>query len=50
MGGGRVSAGVWGHEGIPTCVHVHAHVHTHVYTYIEIANGHRHGDIHVYHV
>ena len=45
-----VSAGVWGHGGIPTHVHMHVHAHTHMYTCIEIANGCRHGDIHVYHV
>ena len=49
MGAGclQVSGGM---RAIPTYVHMHAHAHTHMYTYIEIANGHRHGDIHVYHV
>ena len=28
----------------------HAHAHTHMYTCIEIANGHQHRGIHVYHV
>ena len=43
--------GAWG--GIPhtcTCTCTHAHAHMHNYTCIEIANGHRHGGIHVYHV
>ena len=50
-GGGRWVGGIWGHGGCPpthTCMHAHAH--THIYTCIEIANGHRHGGIHVYHV
>ena len=50
MGGGGVSAGVLGHGGIPTHVHMCMHAHTHMYTCIEIANGHQHGDIHVYHI
>ena len=33
-----------------TCMCTHAHAHTHIYTCIEIANGRRHGGIHVYHV
>ena len=37
-----------GMGGVPTHTHVHAHMH--IYTCIEIANGHRHGGIHVYHV
>ena len=46
-GGGRLVGGVmdiWGHGGCPP---THAHAHTHMYTCIEIANGHRHGGIHV---
>ena len=50
-GGGRWVGGVrgiWGHGGCPpTCTHMHTHAHTHMYTCIEIANGHRHGGIHV---
>ena len=50
--------GVWGHlghGGVPTNVHTHmhtqcTHMQTHMYTCIKIANGHRHGGIHVYHV
>ena len=48
--------GIWGHGGMSphtcTCTHtrMHAHAHTHIYTCIEIANGRRHGGIHVYHV
>ena len=47
-GGGRWVGGhlgAWG--GVPTCTHMHAHAHTHIYTCIEIANGRRHGGIHV---
>ena len=49
-GGGRWVGGIWGHGGYPkTHAHAHActHMHTHIYTCIEIANGHRHGGIHV---
>ena len=50
-GGGRWVGGIWGHGGVSphtcTCTHMHAHAHTHIYTCIEIANGHRHGGIHV---
>ena len=49
MSGGHL--GAWG--GVPhtcTCTRMHAHEHTHIYTCIEIANGRRHGGIHVYHV
>ena len=46
--------GIWGHGGVSphtrTCTRMHAHAHTHIYTCIEIANGRRHGGIHVYHV
>ena len=52
-GRGRWVGGVWGHlghRGCPTHTHMHAHAHTHMYTCIEIANGRRHGGIHVYHV
>ena len=45
---------LWGHGDVPThactCTHMHAHAHMHMYTCIEIANGHPHGGIHVYHV
>ena len=49
-GGGRWVGGhlgAWG--GVPphTHMHMHAHAHTHIYTCIEIANGRRHGGIHV---
>ena len=50
MGGG-VSGGDLGGGG---CHHTHAHArartHTYVNACIEIANGCRHGGIHVYHV
>ena len=50
-GGGRWVGGIWGHGGVSpytrTCTRMHAHVHTHIYTCIEIANGCRHGGIHV---
>ena len=43
--------GAWGvSPHTRTCMHMHAHAHTHIYTCIEIANGRRHGGIHVYHV
>ena len=49
--GGRWWGGVWGHGGLSphtrTCTHMHAHAHMHMYTCIEIANGCRHGGIHV---
>ena len=38
----------WGMGGCPP--HTHAHAHMHIYTCLEIANGCRHGGIHVYHV
>ena len=44
LGGGRWVGGIWGHGG---CPHTHAHAHRHIYTCIEIANGRRHGGIHV---
>ena len=52
-GGGRW---VGGHLGACACACTHTHAHTmcmhahactHIYTCIEIANGHRHGGIHV---
>ena len=52
-GGGRWVGECQGHLeawGVPhTCMHthMHTHAHTHMYTCIEIANGHRHGGIHV---
>ena len=39
-----------GMRGVPTHVHMDAHAWTHMYTCIEIANGHQHVGIHVYHV
>ena len=43
--------GIWGHGGVSphtcTCTRMYAHAHTHMYTCIEIANGRRHGGIHV---
>ena len=40
--------GIWGHGGCPpTHAHACACTHTHIHTCIEIANGHRHGGIHV---
>ena len=43
--------GIWRHGGVSpqtrTCTCMHAHTHTHMYTCIEIANGRRHGGIHV---
>ena len=47
-GGGRWvegHLGAWG--GVPTHTHMHMHAHMHIYTCIEIANGRRHGGIHV---
>ena len=39
---------VGGHLGaLRGCPHMHAHAHMHIYTCIEIANGRRHGGIHV---
>ena len=34
-GGGRWVGGVWGHGGVPKCMHTHTcmHMHTHVYMY-----------------
>ena len=53
-GGGRWVRDVWRHGGVSphTCTHtcMYAHICMHMYTCIEIANGHRHGGIHVYHV
>ena len=51
-GGGRWVGGCQGHlgawGGVPrTCTRMHTHAHTHMYTCIEIANGRRHGGIHV---
>ena len=52
-GGGRWVRGCQGHLGAwgvsppHTCMHMHVHAHTHMYTCIEIANGCRHGGIHV---
>ena len=47
-GGGQVGGGHLGAWwGVPTHMHMHAHAHTHIYTCIEIANGRRHGGIHV---
>ena len=50
-GGGRWGGGHLGAWGVSphTCTHMHMHT-THIYTCIEIANGRRHGGIHVYHV
>ena len=45
-GGWGVSGASWG-MGVSPSMHMHAHVHMHMYTCIEIANGHRHGSIHV---
>ena len=43
--------GIWGHRVVSphtrTCMHMHTHAHTHIYTCIEIANGRRHGGVHV---
>ena len=38
-----VSGDIWGHGGVTTCMHMHTNA------CIEIANGRRHGGIHVYH-
>ena len=49
-GGCQGHLGAWG--GVPhtrTCMCMHVHAHTHMYTCIEIANGRRHGGIHVEH-
>ena len=54
LGRGQVGGGCLGTSGgmrgVPTCMHMHAHTHMHMYTCIEIANGRRHGGIHVDHV
>ena len=50
-GGGRWVEGYLGASGgMGGCPHMHTHVCMHMYTCIEIANGHQHGGIHVYHV
>ena len=51
-GGGRWVGGCQGYLGAwgvspHICTCTHAHAHTHMYTCIEIANGRRHGGIHV---
>ena len=47
-GGWGGHLGAWGvSPHTHTCMCMHAHVHTHIYTCIEIANGRRHGGIHV---
>ena len=48
-GGGRWVRGICGHGGggVSTHMHMHAHAHMHIYICIEIANGCRHGGIHV---
>ena len=53
-GGGRWEGGCQGLLGAwgvsphtHTRTRMHAHAHTHMYTCIEIANGRRHGGIHV---
>ena len=45
-GGCQGHLGAWGVSPY-TCTRTHAHAHTHMYTCIEIANGRRHGGIHV---
>ena len=40
----------WGASGGIGAVHTHVYMHVHTCTCIEIANGHPHGGIHVYHV
>ena len=47
-GGDRWVGGVCGLGCPHTCAHAYAHMH--MYTCIEIANGHPHAGIHVYHV
>ena len=54
LGRGQVGGGCQGHLGAwgvsphtRTRMRTHAHAHTHMYTCIEIANGRRHGGIHV---
>ena len=53
-GGGQWVGSIWGHLGACGCPHTCAHtytcMHTHTDTCIEIANGHLHGGINVYHV
>ena len=56
-GGGRWMGGCLGASGgmgvsphAHTHMRMHAQVCMHMYTCIEIANGHQHGGIHVYHV
>ena len=45
VGGDGVSGGIWG-----VSLHMCTCMCVHMYTCIEIANGHQHGGIHVYHV
>ena len=56
-GGGRWVGGCLGASGgmgvsphVCTCMRMHVHTRMHMYTCIEIANGRRHGGIHVDHV
>ena len=49
-GGGRWVGDVWGIWGMGVSPYTHTCTHIHVNTCIEIANGHWHGGIHVYHV
>ena len=55
-GGGRWVGGCLGASGGGGCHHTHTYtqkcacMHTHANACIEIANGRRHGGIHVYHV
>ena len=52
-GGGRWVGGIWGHLqawGVSPCTCMHTHTRMHIYICIEIANGCRHGGMHVYHV
>ena len=49
-GGGRWVEGCLGAFGVSPHTRMHTYACMHMYTCIEIANGHRHGGIHVYHV
>ena len=46
-GGGRWVGASGGMGGVPPHTHTCARMHRHIYTCIEIANGCRHGGIHV---
>ena len=34
-GGGRRLGGIWGHGGVPTCMHAHTCMHTHTCIHVK---------------